>query len=505
MKQIYIKWIIFACLMALVGSFFAQKIYFVNADIGRHIRNGEYFFKQGHPAASNYYSYTEPDFPLVNHHWGSGVIYYLTWKILGFGGITVLNAVIYLLTFFLFFKASERLSSFNFALFFSVLSLPLFTSRTEIRPEAFSFLFMGLFFYTLLLFRDGRISFGRLLILVPAQLLWANLHLFFIMGPFLIGVFWFEGVINNKYRKSLKPLMIFGILTVLACFINPYGLKGFLEPFMIMREYGYMLAENQSVIFMHKRFPGNPLYYHFEALFLLAVISYIPIFMKKGQRDVIPFLFMMVLFGGLSWGMIRNIPFFGFFFIPIVSMNFFLVFKDKRNKGTAVTLISACVLIIFYLTGLHQSPFKKVSGIGLYPSVNRSARFFKTFGLSGPIFNNYDIGGYLIYHLYPRQEVFVDNRPEAYSVGFFKDIYEPMQSDEDRWSAADKEYGFNCIYFFRHDITPHAQPFLIKRIKDPLWAPVYVDAWTIILLKRNNRNAGLIKRFELPKSIFSVS
>jgi len=500
-----LRGVLLACLIVFIALFFAQKIYFINADIGRHIRNGEYFFRQWQMVSTNFYSYTEPDFPVVNHHWGSGAIYFLLWKYLGFEAISALNVMIYLLAFFFFFKTAERLSSFNFAFFFSVLSLPLFTCRAEIRPEAFSFLFMGFFLYMLYLFRDGRISFKRLLILAPLQLLWANLHLFFIMGPFLIGVFWFEGMINEKYRRLIRQYTILGIIAASVSLINPYGVRGFLEPFMIMREYGYMLAENQSVIFMQKRFPDNPLYYHFEAVFLVATISYILVLLKKERKGFISNFLMMVFFSALGWRMIRNIPFLGFTFIPMASMNFFLILKGRRRQHPAVIAFVISVLMIFYLAKFPQSPLKKVTGFGLYPRVNMSAEFFKRNGLTGPIFNNYDIGGYLIYHLYPGEKVFVDNRPEAYSIPFFREIYEPMQADEGKWLEADKKYDFDCIYFFRRDITTYAQPFLIERIKDPKWAPVFVDAWTLILLKRNSDNAGVIRRHELPDSIFSYS
>ena len=39
-------------------------------------------------------------------------------------------------------------------------------------------------------------------------------------------------------------------------------------------------------------------------------------------------------------------------------------------------------------------------------------------------------------------------------------------------------------------------------MKDPDWAPVFVDAWTIILLKRNAENKSIIDQFEMPKSMF---
>ena len=143
--------------------------------------------------------------------------------------------------------------------------------------------------------------------------------------------------------------------------------------------------------------------------------------------------------------------------------------------------------------------------IGLMPAVNASAEFFKESGLRGPIFSNYDIGGYLIYHLGGLEKVFVDNRQEAFPPDFFQKVYIPMQEEYSVWRQAQAKYGFNVIYFYRHDITPWGQDFLIARVRDPQWAPVFVDDYTIIFARRGSIDQGVIDRFELPKSMFSIT
>jgi hypothetical protein len=93
-------------------------------------------------------------------------------------------------------------------------------------------------------------------------------------------------------------------------------------------------------------------------------------------------------------------------------------------------------------------------GFGLKKDVNLSAEFFKKEKIQAPIFNNYDIGGYLIYHPFPEEKVFVDNRPEAYPASFFEKIYVSMQNDEKIWRKKDEIYNFNVIIFSYRDYTP---------------------------------------------------
>jgi len=501
------KGILLLALFIYFGLFYAQKIYFVNADLGRHIKNGEVFIKQHFPISTNYYSYTQPDSPTINHHWGVGVIFYFIWKYFGFAGVSILNLFIYLLAFYLFFKASVKASNFNYAFFFAVLSIPLITTRIEIRPEGFSFLFLGVYYYLLHLFREGKVSFKKLIIIAFLfQVAWVNLHIFFILGPALAGAYWLSSLIITKDNRLTRSFGALLAAMVLACLINPLGIKGFIEPFRILREYGYMIAENQSIIFMQKRFPTRIVYYHFEVLFLIAVTSFI--LLGRRIKQFAPQLIIMLFLSVLSWRAIRGISVFGLFFIPIISGNIFQAARNYSNKtkrflqSTFMIFSVAVILIGFSSQNHYYTPLGRFTGLGLFPKVNAAANFFKFNGIQGPIFNNYDIGGYLIFHLFPQHKVFVDNRPEAYSVSFFKEIYEPMQANEEKWFQIDKEYGFNCIFFYRHDMTPHAQPFLIKRIKDPRWVPVFVDNYNIILLKRNKANQELIRRYELPKSTF---
>jgi hypothetical protein len=110
----------------------------------------------------------------------------------------------------------------------------------------------------------------------------------------------------------------------------------------------------------------------------------------------------------------------------------------------------------------------------------------------------------LIYHLQGREKVFVDNRQEAFPLDFFRKVYVPMQEDPVVWKDVQAKYGFNVIYFYRHDLTPWGQSFLIDRIRDPQWAPVFADDYTVIFARRGSIDQGIIDRHELPGSMFRV-
>ena len=134
-------------LLLLLSLLTSSKINFVTADLGRHIKNGEIILaSQGETLRGrdvlqkNLYSYSYPDFPFLNHHWGSGVIFYLVHQVFGFSGVSILFLIVSLATFGIFFDVARKKSSFESAFLISVLLLPLLVDRTEIRPEMFSYL-----------------------------------------------------------------------------------------------------------------------------------------------------------------------------------------------------------------------------------------------------------------------------------------------------------------------------------------------------------------------------
>src|SRR3989338_5541961 len=166
-------------------------------------------------------------------------------------------------------------------------------------------------------------------------------------------------------------------------------------------------------------------------------------------------------------------------------------------------LVSFLVIVITFVHFSSKLAWNRDFGLGLSEHSFDSVNFIKSTGIHGPIFNNYDIGGAMIFSLFSKEKVFVDNRPEAYPKEFFKKTYIPMQENNKAWQKVDRQYNFNAIYFYRLDMTPWAQNFLVRMIDDKSWSPVYVDSQSIIFLKRNEENKNIITKYELPRSMFT--
>ncbi|MFH0805722.1 MAG: hypothetical protein V1901_02500 [Patescibacteria group bacterium] len=490
-------------LISWYGLFLFHKIDLTTADLGRHIKNGELVLSGDlNILKSNFYSYTEPDFQVINHHWGGGVIFYIIFKVAGFAGLSFFYFLLSLFIFYIFFYIAKKESNFSIAFIVSLLLIPLIAQRTEIRPEIFSYLFIALFFWILWKWRKKEISYKWLFVLPILEIFWVNTHIYFIFGPALIGLFLVDRLISKK--KVFNKFGLILILTSLATLINPFFIKAVLEPFNIFKDYGYRIVENQSVWFLQNLgIINNPNLILYEIVFGILVLSFIAILILRRKRFSFIYFCLTFVWSILGWLAIRNFTIFGLFALPIIAYNIKNILNKKvkfksLNAKMFFVFVSLAIFLISFMVYYQKLPLNKfIFGLGLMQGNNQSADFLKDNNIKGPIFNNYDIGGYLIYHFYPQEKVFTDNRPEAYSIPFFEDIYIPAQQDNSVWQEQIEKYNFNAIFFSHRDYTPWGQNFLIERIKDPEWAVIYYDSYIIIFLKRNDINKSIIDQYEI--------
>src|SRR3989344_27297 len=190
----------------LAGVLFFHSLTSINADIGRHIGLGEIIWKTKEVPKVNLLSFTAPDFPFINHHWLSEVAFYGVYSIgdswlSGLRSVMIFKIVILLATYFLLFLTVKRFNIFSVVLAFLV-SIFVFSARTEPRPEIFSYLIFAAFlliFYrarelsTLPTFNVGHVdnrltmsvTMSGLWLLPILQIFWVNLHIYFIIGPII--------------------------------------------------------------------------------------------------------------------------------------------------------------------------------------------------------------------------------------------------------------------------------------------------------------------------------
>lgn len=519
----WLKALIFAGLLVLVSIIFSQKVEFTAVDLGRHVENGKILWTDARVLSTNLYSYTEPDTRFINHHWLSGLIYYFVYLVGGFNLLSILNIIIILAAFILAFKIAKKKAGFYIPALVSIPVIYLMSERVEIRPEIFSYFFLILTWYILDKAEESKKP-HLLYWLVPLFLVWVNIHIYFFIGLILIGIkiaakflpalIETQGDIKKRLQSgwliSKNLIMNFGLVFI-ACLFNPNFIRGLFYPFNILRNYGYEIAENKSVFYLENLMVNSNITI-FKYLLFLLILSFVASFFFSKKINYFN-LFIGIFFSLLALFAVRNLAIFALISLILVSINLkqplnFLkdnisVFTPELQDKYRLYLVTFFLLLVLsanlYLivdANKNRKFIKNTFGWGLLPGSEDSIKFYNENKLSGPIFNNYDLGSALIFWLYPQEKVFVDNRPEAYLNSFFNDIYRPMQMQKNKWLEYSSLYKFKTVYFSHTDFTPWAQAFLGQTI-DNTWGLVYFDRYTVILLNKKNNDAETIKKLVL--------
>jgi len=475
---------------------------------------------------SNCLTYTYSDYPFINHHWGSEVIFYLIHKVGGFSTLIIFKAIVLGLAFsvtlfhslglnkgpaFLKRPGLLRLTTAVTLVFFSI---QMMADRLTTRPEIFGYLFFSLVF--LILSRSYIKCYITFYMLPVIMLLWVNLHISFIFGIILIWIWtaikmfsYRSSVISYRLQvnqlsvnqlktespKTGKPdtenrklktdnwaILAIPTISTLVTIFNPSGLRGALMPLSILKDYGYTIVENMNPFFL-SAFKPQPEYWIYSLFLITTIVLFLFSTAQKNPFYLLTFL----VFGLFPLIAVRHLPFFALAILPILT-----TLIPNNGKFAKLPIIASFCLLIAALTNPIPLAYTKL------PPVNLSAdsrhdpaiEFVKQNNLKGAMWNNYDIGSFLEWTL-PEQPTFVDGRPEAFPAGFFQEIYIPMQESQQKWDEVTATNDIQWTFVALTDATPWFTKWRQMTQVHQGWRIVYFDNFSAVLVKTGGINDSI--------------
>lgn len=464
--------------LLLLSGFF-HPISAITQDLGRHLLTGEIILKTQSIPKTNLFSYTNPDSPFINHHWFSEIIFFGVNQLAGFNGLLILTILVVTGAFgLLFFSSIKKGNSIALAIG-SILYFRVLFERTDVRPEIFSFLFLSIFIVILYTYRQ---KYTRWIFLLPLiELLWVNMHIYFPIGIAVLGLFLVDEIIINRKNITNKHTgILVSILFVssLVTILNPNGITGALYPFSVFQNYGYTIEENQNIFFLWNYFHGKTTILFF---FISSATLFLSLLFTIKKIRAIDWL-LSLFFVYLAISAERNFPLFVFgTFIPF-TRNLAIVLNKLLVKPYLLKIIAFVILVVIFWN-ITQIVQIRGFGFGVESGAKNGVDFFLKNNLKGPLFNNFDIGSYLEYSLYPKEKVFIDGRPEAYPASFIQQVYIPMQTDRNLFNEMTKKYHLNTIFFAHTDQTPWGNVFVKEIVQNKMWKIAYLDDVIVILVK----------------------
>ena len=485
--------------------FAAEKI--ADPDFWWHLKTGEWIWQHKAIPHVDPFSYTFKGTEWINYEWLFHAVIYPIYQLSGFGGLIIFVVICVLLTFLVLFLACREVDGGNRWLSITILFLTLLVAwgRFAIRPQIISFLLLALCLYLLILHREEKVTSRQLILfLIPAHILWVNVHGSFLLGIFLIGAYALGRFVPLalSHHRDLKPvfqdrqlqgLLLLCLLLVVASFFNPYTYRVFLIPIKTAaaEEALRSIAEWIPVdIRTLGLFVIEPTMWY-RALFLMGVLSFLIRIdnMKKVEHIVI-----FAVFSYMAFKHIRFCTDFAIVTTPMI-INNLAQFQWRARRWKWVFLLPLLILIVFSANNVRELISQKRLGLGIwtnYPEM--TVKFLKEHHVRGNIFNDYGYGGYLIWHLWPDIPVFIDGRtPTIYDQDFFW-LHSMTIQKKGVWEKVAERYGIDIILINDYREKGYAS-FSNWLDGDQDWMLVAFDDVSSLYIKRVPRFEGLIKQY----------
>jgi hypothetical protein len=428
------------------------------------MRNAEYLLTHHQLPRQDFYSFTVAGHAWINHEWLAEVPYYLAWRAGGLWGIKTLELVlleaIFLGLLHLATKVSGNVKSALVACYFSV-----FLAVVSFGPRTILFGYAYLIVLLVILERFRRLGHAPLWLIPPLFCLWANTHGSWSLGLIVFGLIAAAGLVEGQWGRvkaerwtpsQLRKLVVTGLATVAALFVNPFGYHLVFYPFdMAFRQPLNIahVAEWVSVDFHEPR--GKVVLVLLVGLLLSALL--------RDCRWALAELGLMLfaMYSGLTY--IRFLFFLGIVAAPLLAkiLDFIPPYRPEIDKP----LLNAIFIGVMVAAMVRYYPTKSGLEVAVareYPA--EMLPFLKTHALDGPMLNDYLWGGYLGWNDRNRK-VFIDSRVDMFEyTGVFKDYLDLMGLKQPQ-SILDK-------YKIRYVLFPPDEPLTYVLEHDRGWKVV---------------------------------
>jgi hypothetical protein len=461
----------------VVLTFFTVRPRFNDPDTWWHLRVGQVVVEQRTIPRVDTFSHTTSGHAWLPHEWLSETILYLAYRAGGYQGLWIWFWLSVSLIFIMIYWLCSMYSGNPKVAFLGGLAGWFFgTVSLANRP-----LILGhLFLVTELLVleaarrRDRRWLWG----LPPLFALWVNCHGSYALGLLVLAVFAVCSFLDFGAGRLMctraepaerRLLGVTFFLCLAALCANPVG------PRMLAYPIDVFMNQPEGLAMISEWQPLNPREARGIGLLVLAGI-FVLIFLVRSTVLRLPELLLLAIGFGLALRHVRFAFLVGILVGPIlcrlladtgVSYN-----RVRQNRVVHALLIATCALIIVL-------GFPGVSQIEEQIARNNpvaAVEFVRRAGLRGPMLNDYQWGGYLIWAM-REHPVFIDGRADVHEwSGVLGQFRRWAMLMEDPTLLLDR-YGIRFCLLRKGTPIAFVVPYL------PGWTTVYSDDRAVVLAR----------------------
>jgi hypothetical protein len=495
-----------------------------DAGIGWHIRTGQIILATHSIPHFDPFSSSMSGHPWFAWEWLYDVLVGWLDAIAGLNGVVFLTAVIISAVFAWTFRLLLlRGTNLAVAVILMLMAASAAMIHFQARPHVLSWLFALIWFW--ILESSGNQARQHkyrgsespayheipLWFLPPMMLVWVNLHGGFLTGFVLLAIYWlsaawhclatgqdrFADLLQRlRARRRVRILTLVGFLSALATLANPYGYK--------LHIHIYCYLSNRFLMNHIDEFQSPNFHYVAQKCFAVLLLLALLALAAKGRESTVShrLLILFAVFSGLYAS--RNIPVSSLLLILVIgpwlseAMQRFALSRETTQSASrglpSANFLDrmqtielglrghlwpiAAILLIGWIA-IHNGKLGPMPLMHAHFDANRfplaAASYLEKRDVQGPILAPDYWGGYLIYRLYPRAKVVVDDRHDFYGEQFLKS-YLQMVHVEPGWQEFIQHNQPSCIIF------PKDSALANILLETPIWRPAYSDNVAIVFL-----------------------
>jgi hypothetical protein len=498
LRQLFIGAIL---LLALIPASGAVS----DPDFFWHLQVGRWILDHNAIPTHDLFTSTVSDHRFVAHEWLSEVIMAAITAAAGLGGVSLYFTTITWAAFVGLLRTARAgfvIAGLGLAVGFAA-GNPIWGPRTQIITFAFSVAL-------LLLLRRYRETQDRrwLYPIPPLFLLWVNLHAGFTIGLVFLGITLVAEVLRNRLQRPtaggegggplpIRPLLAVTGLSALAVLANP----NFAGIYLYAVQTQFSTAQQKLIVEWFSPNFHTPEIRAFEAM-LLLLITLIAISPRRPRLTD-----LLLLLAGLTLALqsVRHIALFVAIATPILIELGQAAWDGYRDHlprlreprpSTVTGAINLVILLVIAALALTthvipdvRSGFRSKAIASSFP-VN-AVDFVEKDLPPGHVFNQYGWGGYLVYRVWPRQQVYIYGDAAVMGDAFLNEYQSVNAIRPDFRQVLDRR-GVTWVIYATDD------PLEVVLQQSPDWKLVYRDSLASVLVRRADATQAYLARHASP-------
>ncbi|MBI5595163.1 MAG: hypothetical protein HY928_03635 [Elusimicrobia bacterium] len=432
-----------------------------------HLAAGRLIAASGIPH-SDPFSFVLAGRPWVSFEWLSELLFWAAWRTGGAAPLVLLCGAFSAAGYLMAWRSSGARSLWGAVMF----GLAAAAARPWLVARPFVFDLTGIGLSALLLSDRAEGGLPRRAALLPVvAAVWANLHG---AAGLIVSAMAASAAIQAGRGPWRRWTLLTGVCAA-AVLANPHG-WGVLEAAWRTALYpGKELLKEWNAPWFELRGPLGA--------WALAALGAIP----RAWKNRSPWaLWTLGALGAALWAQ-RSVPLF-LLCAPACVAAAFPPPGPWRGAGSAARLAAAALLLgASSAAAVILSP-RGAKGFGLRAEVPLAgaAGFLREESVAGPLFNEYESGGPLIFH---GTKVFIDGRNAEYPAEHFRSALSWHRPEV--WARLESRWGFTAAALRRHPTGAWTSRVLDE---SPSWRLVYWDDEAMVYLKDSPANAERIRR-----------